>query len=185
MSQRSIVPGSVSALAQQNGVSLAESFLNVDNVILVDVSSSMDMHDAPGGRSRYEAALAELAALQAALPGKIAVIAFSSSTVFVPGGAPPLLGGGTHLAEALRFAQLADAPDMRFVVISDGEPDSTDAALAVAAEYQGRIDTVYVGPEVGYGRDFLRRLANKKRGQAVTAAHTAQLASKLERLLLA
>lgn len=184
MSQHSIVRGSVADLAQQRGVGLAESFLNVDKVILVDVSTSMEMHDASGGRSRYEAALTELAALQANLPGKVAVIAFSSSVQFVPGGAPPMLGGSTRLADALRFAKLVDAPDMRFVVISDGEPDSAEAALEAAAEYRGRIDTVFVGPEKGAGRDFLQRLANAKRGQAVTAAQASQLAAKLERLLI-
>ena len=39
------------------------------------------------------------------MPGKLAVIAFSDSTVFAPGGQPPLLGSGTNLAGALRFAK--------------------------------------------------------------------------------
>ena len=48
---------------------------------------------------------------------------------------------------------------MRFVIISDGEPDSEAEALDVASEFESRIDCVYIGPEFGNGRDFLERLA--------------------------
>ncbi|HOR01504.1 MAG TPA: VWA domain-containing protein [Anaerolineae bacterium] len=105
METQAIVPGSLSAIAAREGQSLAETFLNADAVILVDTSGSMMSGDSRGGRSRYNVALEELAHLQAHMPGKLAVIAFSDSTVFAPGGQPPLLGSGTNLAGALRFAK--------------------------------------------------------------------------------
>lgn len=181
----SIVVGSLADIAAKGNVSLAESFLNCEVTTIVDVSGSMDAHDSRGGQSRYTIALEELAKLQKARPGKVAVIAFSQSVEFVPGGVPPMLGGGTDLAAALRFARMADSASMRFVVISDGYPDDDKAALAEAASYQGRIDTVYVGPESDrYGRDFLARLAAANRGRAVTANRALELAATIETLLL-
>lgn len=179
------VQGSLQAQATASGAGLAETFLSCDLIAIVDVSGSMDACDAPGGRTRYDAACRELAALQANHPGKIGVIAFSSTTVFCPGGQPPMLAGGTNLAAALEFAHIADGCGIQFVVISDGEPNSESAALQAAGRFQSRIDTVYVGPEGGSGAAFLRQLAAASGGQHVTAAKTAQLAQQVERLLLA
>jgi hypothetical protein len=180
-----IVLGSLGDIAARDGMSLAESFINADAMILVDCSASMDAPDSRGGRRRFDVALEELATLQAHMPGKIAVIAFSGSVQFVPGGQPPFFGGSTNLAEALRFAKVADIPGMRFVVISDGEPDDAKGALAVAATYQNRIDTVFVGPEMHpSGRRFLEQLATAKGGQSVTADRAQELAAKTEQILL-
>ena len=71
-------------------------------------------------------------------------------------------------------------------VISDGEPDSQEQALAAARRFdKSDISTVYVGPEGGAGQAFLARLAAASGGQSVTAAKTAQLAQTIERFLLA
>lgn len=181
-----LVPGSLAQIALRDGVSLAETFINCDGVILFDSSGSMGSNDAPGGKSRYDAAIAELQALQAGLPGKLAVINFAAHPVFTPGGRPSFLGSSTDLADALTFAKPADAVvGMRFFVISDGQPDNEDAALKVADTYQNRIDTIFVGSEEHpVGRDFLQKLANRKHGQSVTAACTDQLAMKTATLLL-
>ena len=187
-SQTQVVKGSLSDIAKQNGTSLAETFLSADVIVLVDTSSSMDAQDAPGGKSRYDAACIELANLQATIPGKVAVISFSghSQTMFCPNGQPFNLQGGTDLAGALTFAKIADVPDMRFVVISDGQPDSEREALKVAAGYRNRIDTIFVGPENdASGRVFLAKLASAKGGQAVTADRVAHLSSKVQYILAA
>lgn len=159
-----IVPGSLSAVALKDSVSIAEAFIGVDCVVLIDVSGSMEMRDSRDGLSRYEVALSELASLQKALPGKIGVIAFSNSPVFCPSGQPPLLADNTDVAKALSFAKVSDIPGVQFILISDGEPcsESRDAegdALRVAQTYQNKIDTIYCGPEGGRGQEFLRRLA--------------------------
>lgn len=186
--QTQVVKGSLSDIAKQNGTSLAETFLSADVIVLVDTSSSMAAHDAPGGKSRYDAACTELANLQATIPGKVAVISFATTgqVMFCPNGQPFNLQGGTDLAGALTFDKVADVPDMRFVVISDGQPDSEREALKVAAGYRNRIDTIFVGPEGDMlGSKFLIKLANAKGGQAVTADRVAQLSSKVQYLLAA
>lgn len=180
-----IVNGSLADQARHNNTSLAESFLSATLIVVIDVSGSMGATDSRGGRSRYDVACAELADLQQSMPGKVAVIAFSSDTVFVPGGVPPFLGGGTDLAGALQFAHVADTPGMRFVVISDGEPDDSAAALTVASTYAARIDCVYVGPEASpHGRKFLQQLAKRSGGQSVTANRAQELRANIEALLL-
>lgn len=186
MTTAALVPGSIAALARRNNMSLAETFLNAEAVVIVDVSGSMADRDARGGSSRYDVALDELTRLQADLPGKVAVIEFSTFPAFVPGGKPSFQGGGTYLAEALRFTKAADVEGMRFFVISDGEPADPLAALKEAQKYTCHIDTVFVGPEDDWvgGRTFLKQLATASGGQAVTCDRVKELATTVERLLL-
>ena len=184
--QTAIVPGSLSQVAQRNSQSLAETFCNCDVIIIVDVSGSMHAQDSRGGQSRYDVACDELARLQSTMPGKIGVIAFSDMTQFCPGGLPTYMGGGTNLTGALKFAKIADVTGMRFIVISDGEPDDRQGALAAARTYQCKIDVIYVGPEgdMASGRKFLEQLAGVKNGQFVNAKCAMQLAEKINTLLL-
>lgn len=179
-----IVAGSLQAIAQRDGMSLAESFVSADAVIIVDVSGSMAATDSRGGKSRYTVALEELARLQRDMPGRLAIIAFSDGTEFVPGGAPRMIGGGTDLAGALRFAKVADVTGMRFVLISDGFPDDEREALQVAKMYRAKVDTIFAGPiEDEEGKRFLQRLAQVSGGQAVTADRVKDLARQTELLL--
>jgi Mg-chelatase subunit ChlD len=180
-----LVRGSLSDIATQSGKSLAESFLSVDAVVIVDTSGSMGARVAPAGKTRYEAALDELAALQAQLPGKIGVISFSSRVEFCPGGIPIFLGESTDIAGALQFARVADVPGMQFFLISDGEPNDEAAALSVARMYQNRINTIYIGPETWpRGRDFLRQLADATGGRQYTAELTKALGSTIKQAML-
>lgn len=181
-----IVPGSLAQVARTDRMSLAEAFVYANSVVIIDVSASMSTHDSRGGQTRYEVACAELAQLQQHNRGKIAVLAFSDRCIFVPGGVPPLLHGSTDLANALRFARTADTGTVRFVLISDGEPNSEEEALAEAGRYRGRIDVIYVGPEERpAGREFLERLARVRQGALVTADRAQELAAKTQWLLTA
>ncbi len=180
-----VVPGSLSAVANKENKSIAETFVNADLVIIVDTSGSMASNDSRGGKSRYDVACEELAALQANHPGKIAVLAFSNTTVFCPNGLPIYFGGRTDMAGALQFAKIADVPGMKFILISDGEPDNEFQTLAVARTYRNKIFTVYVGPEdEPKGRQFLERLAAVTGGQTITADRAKELKSKIETLYL-
>lgn len=182
----SIVKGSLANIATTNNMSLAQTFISCEVIVLCDTSGSMSARDSVGGNSRYDQACWELATLQGSLPGKIGVISFSDSTMFCPNGTPFFLGGGTDLAGALQFAKVADVPGgMRFIVISDGQPDNADAALRMARKYHNRIDTIFVGPEYGPGREFLERLAAASGGQHVTAEKVKELANSVQRLLAA
>jgi Mg-chelatase subunit ChlD len=179
-----LVKGSIGAIAKDSGKSLAQTFISADVVVLVDTSGSMGSPDSRGGRSRYDVACEELAALQTGLPGKIAVISFSDRTMFCPDGIPFNLRGGTDLAGALRFARVADVPGMRFIIVSDGEPDEPQAALNEAAKYRAQIDVIYVGSETSpLGRDYLTQLARLSGGTTVTAEAAKQLASTAQLLL--
>ncbi len=180
-----IVPGSLSDIATKSNTSIAESFMSADVIILVDVSGSMGARDAAAGQQRYSVACDELARLQRALPGKVAVVAFSDRAHFAPGGVPPFESGGTDLAGALRFVQVADGL-VKFVVISDGQPNDERAALDVARQFKSRIDVVFVGPEDDYagGQRFLERLTAASGGTFITSDRAHELATKVERLLL-
>lgn len=180
-----IVPGSIQAIATQAGKSLAQSFINVNLVVIVDTSGSMAAQDSRGGKSRYDAACGELAAIQAQRPGKIAVIAFSDDAVFCPSGVPIYLGGGTDMAKALQFAKIADTPGMQFILISDGEPDDENKTMAAAKTFKNRISTIYAGPEANpIGREFLQRLAAATGGQTATADRANLLKDAIQTLYL-
>lgn len=179
-----IVQGSLSAIAEQNKISIAETFLNANVVIIVDTSSSMGQHDSRGGKSRYEVACEELKNLQATLPGNLALLSFSSDVKFCPSGIPFQFSGMTDLAKALKFAKVADVKGIRFIVISDGEPNDEDEALKVAKTYKAKIDTIFVGREGGGGQAFLQKLAKASGGQGVTSAQVKELAPTIQNLLL-
>ena len=72
MNNKALVKGSLSDTA--NGRTLAESFLNADAILIVDMSGSMAANDAPGGLERWDAAENELRRLQEENPGKLAVM---------------------------------------------------------------------------------------------------------------
>lgn len=190
-----ITRGSLAELAQQSGATLAESFLNADAIVLIDMSGSMSANDAPParrlelgdsihGRSRYDAAEDELRRLQAGNPGKVAVVAFSSDVQFVPGGVPPRLGGRTDMAAALRFVLPADGAGVRLILISDGWPDNPADALAAARQFETQIDCIFIGPEGDKGADFLRQLAQATGGRAFKSNQPGLLKGAVERLLL-
>jgi Mg-chelatase subunit ChlD len=182
---QALVKGSIADIAKQTGQSIAETFLNCDAVVIVDTSASMSASDNdPNRRSRYDRACGELAQLQSDLPGKIGVISFSDSAVFCPNGTPMNLSGSTDLAAALKYSKIADVPGaIRFIVISDGEPNSESEALKIAKKYHNKIDTIFIGPEGGAGREFLKRLAAASGGSHVTAAQVKGLASSVTKLL--
>jgi hypothetical protein len=179
-----IVTGSLQAIAQRDGVSLAESFLNCEILALIDQSGSMDYEDAPGGISRYDAADQELFRLQAKHPGKVGVISFSDDVQFNPGGKPYRYGMGTDMARALDFVRVADGI-CQIVLISDGHPDSEGATLTAAAKFKNKINTVYIGPDGGGGQRFLERLAAVTGGKAFKSKEVGLLAESVEMLLLA
>jgi hypothetical protein len=182
-----IVKGSLASVAKQANQSVAQSFLDCQMLVLMDVSSSMCTHDAPGGKSRYAAGCNELARLQAENPGKVGVIAWSSSLMFCPSGVPDDLGGTTDLTRVLKFVQPADGLGIQIVIISDGEPDDTVEPLQLARQFQSKLHTIFIGPEGSPGEKFMRLLATTSGGQSVrqSTSELNSLHQPLQRLLLA
>jgi Mg-chelatase subunit ChlD len=182
---KAIVPGSLGAIANRENVSLAESFLNAEVVVIVDTSGSMGSPDAGDGVTRYDKACSELMQLQQRNSGKVAVIGYSDFPMFYPGGKPDYLGSGTAMAKALKFTRVADVPGMTFFLISDGQPtDGEEKVIRIAQKYQNKINTIYCGPEGGPGQRFLSRLAQASGGRFATAEKVKELASTVETLLL-
>ncbi len=185
MDKSIVAVGSIADVMGRDNVSLAESFMHCDVLLLVDTSGSMMMKDAPGGVSRHEAARGELERLQRDQPGKIAIVSFSHQAQFCPSGIPHRFDMGTNMAGALEFVKPADDCGIRFFLITDGEPDNADETLKAARAFKSRIDCVYIGPETGRGRAFLQQLADVTGGQAVQSEQVGMLAESVERLLLA
>ena len=170
-----ITKGSIADIMQNKNASLAESFMTCECVVLFDVSGSMNNFDGKGRESRFDRGIKELKTIQESMPGKYAIIQFADRVDFMPGGVPVMgvSGSGTDLTAALKYAKVADEiPDMRFVIISDGEPRNEMTAKAEAAQYKNRIDTIFIGDEtdVWNGKAFLAELARASGGKAVTTA---------------
>ena len=184
MTNNQIITGSLRSIAQQTNKSIAETFLSCDAIVICDTSGSMGAQDSRGGKSRYDVACEELRDLQNSLPGKIAVISFSSDVIFCPSGIPTFQQGGTDLAKALQFVKVADVPDMHFILISDGEPDDEKSAMGAAKGFKNKIDVIFVGPENRpRGRDFLNRLAAATGGQSIVADRAKELGASVTKLL--
>jgi len=180
-----IVTGSIGAIAQRDGMSIAEAFLSADEIILFDKSYSMAHNDSTGGQSRFTVGCGELRRLQRDLPGKIAIFEFSTSCTFCPGGVPSQPDGGTNLLGALKFVQGADGT-VNFTVISDGYPDpGTDYQIInLASQMMSRINTVFAGPvEDETGRKFMEQLAQAARGRSAFSANASDLSSSVMKLL--
>lgn len=182
--QNKVIAGSLSQQASAKGQSLAESFISTDAIILVDTSGSMAQSDGTDN-TRYERACNELAKIQNTMPGKICVISFSDETMFCPAGVPWNYEAGTDLAKALKFARVADVPDMRFIIISDGEPNDEQEALNIAKTYKNKIDTIFIGRENGSGQTFLAKLAKASGGISARDFSATQLSDTVKGLLSA
>lgn len=185
MQSTAIVPGSIAHYASQRKQSFALAWLAVQAIVLFDRSASMDDADAPGGKTRYQLAIRELAKLQAQCPGRVAIVQFNDSVSLVPGGVPESPYGTTDLAGALRFVKSKNMDTgTRIIVISDGEPNCERSALEMAGAFSTRIDVIYCGPASRpEGREFLNRLALASGGQLVTADRAQGLMAATMRLL--
>lgn len=184
-----LVKGSLSAISHSTGLSLAESFLNVDALIVVDISNSMIANDVlRGGRRvrRWDEAKRQLEMLQTGLPGRIALVAFSDDAFFCPDGNLPEVQSSTDMVAALQFIKIVDNSGVHLILISDGEPNNPSATLKLASQFKSKIDTIHIGAETDHrGRDFLRQLAALTGGVVVqsSAAMLPQLGESVRKLI--
>lgn len=140
--------------------SIAQSLEDITTIVIMDTSLSMDYADSPDGTSRHAYASIQLEQVQAKYPGQIALVSFGDCPVFCANGIPNKPHGTTDMVLALQYVKVADdIPDMNFILISDGDPDDEWQTLAIAEQFKNKIDTIYIGPEGGYGEQFLRRLS--------------------------
>ena len=144
-----IIIGSQSDIANKQNISLAESFLSAEMILLVDVSGSMNYNDAPNNMNRWEYAQKQLTHLQGLYPGKIALVEFSSNVFYQPGGKMSPPNGSTDMAAGLKFVKVADDCELKIIIVSDGDPDSKNQALNEASKFKTQIDAIYCGKEGG------------------------------------
>lgn len=174
MSKYEITKGSIADIMKNENVSLAESFMSCDCIVIFDVSGSMTAEDGADGKTRFDRGVEQLREIQATMPGNFAIVQFADRVDFMPGGVPVMgiSGGLTNLTKALQFVEPADSiPDMRFIIISDGEPDNEVTAMNAAKRFRNRIDTIFIGREdETYGRTFLQNLAAASGGKSMQTA---------------
>jgi Mg-chelatase subunit ChlD len=78
----------------------------------------------------------------------------------------PRPAGGTALHSALDF--ITPNQPQHILVISDGQPDSRDAALKAADKITGKIDVIYIGPDDDFEAiRFMYELAGRTGGRVV------------------
>lgn len=162
------VKGSLAESQKNRNVTFAEAFLTVEAIVVVDISASMSERDVPaegGLTSRWAEANVQLQRLQAKHPSKIAVVAFSDNAEFCPSGVLPPVRSSTNMLGALQFIAPADDTGIKFILVSDGEPDSADATLAFARTMKSAINTIFVGS--GRGKDFMDELAKATKGKSI------------------
>jgi len=150
-------------------------------LLICDVSGSMDMRDAPGGKRRIDALRDVVARLRQRFPA-LRVVAFSSQPM-IASLALPEPSGSTALHLALDFAAPMARGMKAVCLISDGEPDDPALAMAAARRFGRRIEVFYVGPEGGHGARFLASLAAATGGQYQQATLGQDLLEKAEKVL--
>ncbi|MGO1303961.1 MAG: hypothetical protein ACTMKV_04165 [Sphingomonas parapaucimobilis] len=162
----SVVARAKSALPAQTGAAAAAAAQRAGRApltILADTSGSMSRPAGPV--RRIDALRRSLASVLTDVPGA-ATIAFSSVPRKLAHGASlPEPDGGTAIHLALEAAS-----SDHLLVISDGEPDSADRALAVARRLAGQgvtIDTLFIGDDSDTAAiAFMRDLAQAGRGRS-------------------
>lgn len=146
----------------------AALYSQFDRVAILDSSGSMmagDAHDLTGlPCSRWDALQGALSQVLPLAKNRLAAYVFSDVVEPVRGSATgqsqPLqfLGGGTSMCQALREAGHHNHPDLRILLVSDGQPTDGDP-IPVAMAIGRPIDTVYVGPASGEGKELLKELS--------------------------
>ena len=185
------IEGSMADYQRRTGAGLVKAWLAVHAVVVVDISSSMGTHDAGDGHRRVDVARMELAKLQKKLQGQIAVVEFNYDARWRRDGLIGEPTGGTNLGGALEYVEELLGPGLprvTVVVVSDGEPNDEASALEAGKRIAGKgakLSTVYVGPDAGYGKAFLRRLAALGGGEHADALLVKALSDTVVKLLAA
>jgi hypothetical protein len=186
MGQQSIAKGSIRDVAAGGDNALA--LLNAKVLVLCDRSGSMSQ-EARAGKTCYELEDDIVTRIQAKYPGQVALAAFADVAYLCPTGSLPPPGGNTNMLDALRVAEPLAAVGLRIIMVTDGEPSHDEAEVLQAAKaLRGKMDCIFVGPELSAGAEFCKRLARSVGGSHSEADLTKGpelLEQNLTRLLLA
>ena len=149
-------------------------------VLMLDVSGSMNDvvgHSAEGGRRKID--LLRDLVMDLRKEADFMQMIFDTHPEFCEEICEPR--GGTALHEALELASTQTGA-RRFVLITDGYPDSPNMALRAAEALPAPLDIFYVGPvQDSYAQEFLKKLAAACHGQygAADLSAVKQLSEKV------
>ena len=178
------VKGSLTETQRQRNLSFAEAFLEVEAVVICDCSGSMstrDVRSESGLTDRYTETNRQLKKLQSRMPGKLAVVEFSDDAVFCPDGQLTGVKGGTDLLGALQFVSPAAGCGLKFIIVSDGLPDSPDETVQYARQLHEKLDYIHIGND-DRGKRFMEKLATASGGQALES-EVQLLSDNIQKLL--
>lgn len=157
----SIVKGSIQDVAKPDHGGVALALLDAKIVLICDRSGSMEMSDAMGGKKRYEVEDKIVSDLQAKYPGQIVLEAFADSAILCLSGELPYPNGSsTMISYAFKLAADLIKVGMRAILITDGEAtDDESEVLKAASPLKGKLDIVFVGPDLSPGRKMLDKIS--------------------------
>lgn len=189
-----IKQGSIEAVSKKLGKPIPIVIAEASIVVCVDDSGTMSGTDATdlSGRacSRIRAAQDNLDALMSRHEGQAAIIAFSSTAKFLPGGdvEGQFRRGGTNMASALELAMPLNLAGKPTIIISDGLADNPGECLRLIRQFTGaEVHTIFIGREGDRGAYFLdelRAAAGKPGGSSITTLSATKLLAQSEQLLL-
>jgi len=138
------------------------------SVILLDVSESMNEYTSrtiKGTQREIKIDVLRKAVDRDVMPNEV-ILTFSSNCLRIPNfQSIPNPSGSTDLEAGLIVGK-THTPS-HTLVVSDGIPDDETAALSVAANYPGIINTLYIGPEDNSDAiAFMKKLARIGRGKS-------------------
>lgn len=184
--------GSIAQIAHMRGQSEADAMLNATTVVAVDTSASMTEQDAgeAGNQERYEVACDQLAILQAARPGEVVVMSWSTRAIWDFDGVPTYQMSGTDIMAPINeFLSSGLDGLLNLTIIADGEvdEDAKPEAIKKVASMQSRVDTIFIGdkttPDGKRAAAFLAKLARAGRGQHATTMQPGTLAAPMLALM--
>jgi len=147
-----VAEGSIFDVSNRSGQKIEEIMADADVVVMLDISSSMS-------GERYRRATNALETIQTRYRGRVLLVTFNNDAKLEYGGIPSSPSGGTSLTPALEIAQKFDGTEMKFIIISDGEPWDTREALEKSKEFTDPIDTVFIGNDGDRGEQFMKDIA--------------------------
>lgn len=166
--EQSLAQGSIYDVARSRGEQPEDVLAEADVVVMLDESSSMA---APvgQGKSRHDEAVEALRQIQRTFPGRVILITFANSARFHWNGLPSSPAGSTQMDLALDLASQFKEMDMKFYLISDGQPNDKALALEVVNLHfqKDPIHTIFIGSDTDrQGMEFLQELSAKTGGRA-------------------
>lgn len=181
-----IAKGSIFDVASERGVKPEEILLDADVVVMLDQSYSMEDRDG-GGQTRHQRAVAALEQIQRTFPGRVVLVTFSDFAEFRLNGIPTGPNGGTNMAAGLEMAHQLDGMDMRFFLVSDGQPTCGDALVYDwAKRFTDPINTIFIGSDFdAAGQQVMKEVSRLSGGLASGRIEPQMLGSQVIGMLTA